>query len=137
MFSWCSSSIEIEDEYNISKQLFKKYLYSKHDVDSLGISYPNQIMNWFRGYVKQVLPARMLFYKRKHIRHFDYYSNVKLEGVTSGIKNWATPVTPGTNLHNSVALLSNMAERKCSSFNKNRTYDVLKKKTWISLSIGD
>ena len=55
-------------------------------------------MNWFRGYVKPVLP-RMLFYKRKHIRHFDYYSNVKLEGVFSGIKNGTTPVTPGTTLH--------------------------------------
>ena len=79
----------------------------------------------------------MLFYKRKHIRHFDNYTNVKIEGTYRGIKHGSTPVTPATSLYNSVAILSNIAERSCGTSFKDKTTEVLSKKTWISLSCGD
>jgi len=46
-------------------------------------------------------------------------------------------VTPATALDNSVTLLSNMAERKNGSVNLSTSYDLLSKKTWITLSCGD
>jgi len=46
-------------------------------------------------------------------------------------------VTQATALDNSVTLLSNVAKRKNGSVNLSTSYDLLSKKTWISLSCGD
>ena len=136
MYSWCSSSAETEEEHLVSKALFEQFVYSDRVMKTLGTSYSKKVLNFFRLYVEPILPY-MVFYKRKHIRHFDYYSNVKLESTYSGIKTGSTPVTPGTALHNSVALLSNIAERNSGKHHKANTYDVLSKKTWVSLSCAD
>ena len=74
MFSWCSSSVETEEEFNISKQLFVQYVCSKDVIDKLDITYSKLVLNFFRLNVEHVLP-NLVFYKRKKIRHFDYYSN--------------------------------------------------------------
>ena len=105
-------------------------------TEKLDTNFSKLVINFFRNYVEPVLP-NMLFYKRKHIRHFDNYTNVKIEGMYRGIKHSSTPVTPATSLYNSVALLSNIAERSCGTSFKDKTTEVLSKKTWISLSCGD
>ena len=136
MYSWCSCSVETEQEYIISKSLFEKYIYSKSVTDRLSTDYSKVVLNFFRLYVEPVL-SNMLFYKRKHIRHFDNYSNVKIEATFSSIKNSCTPVTPGTGLHNSVVLLSNMGERNCGKKMKEQTKELISKKTWSTLSCAD
>ena len=136
MFSWTSSACESEEEYQISKTLFLKYVVSKSVTDTLDTNFSELVIKFFRNYVEPVLPY-MLFYKRKHVRHFDNYTNVKIEGTYRGIKHCSTPVTPSTSLYNSVAILSNIAERNSGNSFRNKTSDVLCKKTWINLSCGD
>lgn len=116
--------------------MFEKYVFSKNVTEKLDTNFSKLVINFFRNYVEPVLP-NMLFYKRKHIRHFDNYTNVKIEGTYRGIKHGSTPVTPATSLYNSVAILSNIAERSCGTSFKDKTTEVLSKKTWISLSCGD
>ena len=133
MFSWTSSACETAEEYNISKTLFEKYVFSKNVTEKLDTNFSKLVINFFRNYVEPVLP-NMLFYKRKHIRHFDNYTNVKIEGTYRGIKHGSTPVTPATSFYNSVAILSNIGQRSCGTSFKDKTTEVLSKKTWISLS---
>ena len=136
MFSWTSSACETEQEYNVSKYLFEKYVFSKYVIDKLDSNFSKLVIHFYKDYVEPILPF-MLFYKRKHIRHFDNYTNVKIEGTYRGIKHGCTPVTPSTSLFNSVAILSNVAERSCGASFKDKTTDVLSKKTWISIPCGD
>jgi len=121
MVSWCSSSVSTEVEFNISKQLFIQYASSKDVINKLDISYSKIVLNFFRLYVGPVL-SNLVFYKRKQIRHFDYYSNFKLESTVRGIKHGCTPVTPATSLDNSVALISSMDKRKNGSINLSTSY---------------
>ena len=136
LYSWTKPSIESEVEYIISKQLFEKYIFSNDVLKITGSTFPKIVLDFIRINLEPVLP-NMLFYKRRHIRHFDQNMNTKHEGTFKGIKYGATPVTPSMSLHNSLCLLSNVAERKCGQIRKNKTDDVLKKKTWISLPCGD
>ena len=137
MYSWTKSSCETEDEYNISKQLFEKYVFSE-TVQTItgGDTFSKCVLNFFRNYLEPVLP-NMLFYKRKHLRHFDYNTNVKIEGVFRGMKHGCTPVTPQTSLHNSLCILCNAAERRCGEYEKSSTKEVLNTKTWVSLQCGN
>ena len=136
MFSWTSSTCETEEEFKISKALFLKYVVSQSVTDALDTNFSELVIKFFRNYVEPVLPY-MLFYKRKHVCHFDNYTNVKIEGTYRGIKHCSTPVTPSTSLYNSVAILSNIAERNSGNSFKDKTTDVLSKKTWINLACGD
>jgi len=66
MFSWCSSSVETEEEFNISKQLFVQYVCSKDVIDKLDITYSKIVLNFLRLNVEPVLP-NLVFYKRKKL----------------------------------------------------------------------
>ena len=136
MYSFTLPSCETEEEYFISKQLFERYVYSKNVIDIAGATFAKVVLNFFRNYVEPVLP-HMLFYKRKKLRHFDHNTNVKIESLFSGIKHGCTPVTPSTALHNSVCIMSNIAERKCGLSYKKSANDVISRKTWISLPCTD
>ena len=128
MFSWTSSACETAEEYNISKTLFEKYVFSKNVTEKLDTNFSKLVIKFFRDYVEPVLVPNMLFYKRKHIRHFDNYTNVKIEGTYRGIKHGSAPVTPATSLYDSVAILSNIAKRSCGTSFKDKTTEVLSKK---------
>jgi len=54
----------------MSKVLFEKYVYSEYVQNHLGIKYSKMVINFFRLRIEPVLPY-MLFYLRKHIRHYD------------------------------------------------------------------
>jgi len=136
MYSWCSCPVETEDEFKMSKVLFKKYVYSEYVLNHLEIKYSKMVINFFRLYIEPVLPY-MLFYLRKHIKHYDQNSNMKLEGTFRGLQKGSTPVTPATKLFNSVALLCNIAERDISKHRKRKSYDVLSTKTYNNLRCGD
>lgn len=136
LYSWTHSACENENEYKISKQLFQQYLFSNNVVAVVGYTFGNMVLEFVRKHIEPVLP-QMLFYKRKHIRHFDQNMNVKHEGTFSGLKYGCTPVGPSTTLEHSIITISNVAERKCGSIHKSKTHDVLRTKTWIKLRCGD
>ena len=137
MRSWTTSSCETEDEYYVSKQLFEKYVFSKAVIELTGNNiFSKCVMNFVRQHLEPVLP-NMYFYKRKHLRHFDHNTNVKIEGMFCGMKHGCTAVTPQTTLHNTVCILSNSAERKCGDYVKASTKDVLSSKTWNKLPCGN
>ena len=66
MFSWCSLSVETEEEFNISKQFFVQYVCSKDVIDKLDITYSKIVLNFFRLNVEPVLP-NLVFYTRKKL----------------------------------------------------------------------
>ena len=133
LYSWTTSAVENEAEYIISKQLFEKYIFSKQVMNITGKDFAKKVLDFIRINLETVLP-NMLFFKRKHLRHFDHNMNTKHEGTFCGIKYSSTPVTPNMSLHRTICTLSNGAERKCAHVRKNKTNDVLKTNTWIKLS---
>ena len=136
IYSWMNSTIESEEEYIISKQLFEKYVFSDPVINITGSVFGSSVLNFIRGHIEPIL-THLLFFKRMNIRHFDQIFNTKLEGVFKGIKYCASPVNPSLTLDKSLTILSNNAERKCDNIQKIKTNDVLKTKTWINLSCGD
>ena len=132
MYSWMKSNCETLREYNISKYLFFKYIYSTNVENKVGLSFIKMVKNLIINHLYNV-EEHYPFYQRIGIRHFDDYSNSCHEGTNHGIKYNTAPVGPLLNLEHATCILSKNGERKRKQRDKKASIDAIKTETWSSL----
>jgi hypothetical protein len=102
---------ETEEEYMISKALLIAYLGSPDFVTKFGEVVSEGITEFVRDNVEPH-ESNFCFHKRRHIRHFDTYTNCGHEGTNNGLKSSAAPVLPQHSLDRCASILNQNAAMK-------------------------
>ena len=105
VYSWMKSDCEGEEEYTISKSLLYCYLRSPAVVLILTLEGANKITKFIW---ENIEPSEVnyCFYLRRHLRHYDTYTNSAHEGTNNGLKHCTAAVRPQNNIHKSAAILT-------------------------------
>ena len=114
IYSFMNHRCETRAEYKLSKKLLKEFVHSPMIESRLGSFFASNFDAFFRKNV-ETHEAHYLFYQRKHLRHYEEYSNSSHEGTNKGLKYCASPVTPNTRMDNSCAILSKQGVRSITS----------------------
>lgn len=114
LYSWMLPCCETEEEYKISKALLGAYLRHSHFLDVTSEAVADQIGTFIRENVEP-LEAFFCFHTRRHVRHFDTYTNSAHEGTNNGLKAAAAPVLPQHSLDRSASILNNNALIKANA----------------------
>lgn len=135
IYSWMRPGYcESEDEYHISKVLFFEYLSSHTCLSLCGEN--KEIQRQIIDFVTRfVLPHEDLFvfFRRKHIRHFDEYNNCSHEGTNYGLKSHAAGVLPGHSIDNAGERLTYQAELKYTELAKLAARDFSSREVWSEM----
>ena len=125
--------IESEEEYELSKNLFFAYLMTKMVVKNVGgKENANKIASFARDYVFVHSETKLLYYKRKHVRHYHVATNSAHEGTNFGIKSHAASLKPCQGLEKSAKALSLQGVLKSNSICQENFNNVVQKKLWTS-----
>jgi hypothetical protein len=113
IWSWSDSRCETKEEFQLSKDLFIKYLASNKVKEALGQEGVEQLHDF---YCKRIEPHEDLFvfYRRRHLFHFDTNSNSAHEGTNHGIKYHSLPVKPTHGIVESTRILTQKSKLKAS-----------------------
>ena len=114
MYSWMNHRCETRAEYKLSKKLLKEFIHSKIISSKLGTFFASNFSAFFRKNV-ETHEAFYVFYIRRHLRHYEEYSNSSHEGTNKGLKYCAAPVTPNLRMDHSCAILSKNGVRSITS----------------------
>ena len=109
-----SPCCETEEECKISKSLLCAYLRHADFLRVASEAVADQIGTFIR---EQVEPheAFYCFHKRRHLRHFDTYTNLAHEGTNNGVKSAAAPILPQHSLDRSASILNKNALIKANA----------------------
>ena len=110
IYSWMKSSCETQEEYLVSKLIFKIFLSSKQIKSKLGTTFIENIENFVTKHIEPH-EIQFCFYLRLNLRHFEDYTNSIHEGTNSGLKYNSTPVGSSTNIEKALAIICNNSER--------------------------
>ena len=112
LWSWAEPVCETFEEFRLSNCLFMMFLHSKEFADAM----PNQqaVKQAIKFYRQNIFPIldHIVFYKRKHLLHFDTNSNSAHEGTNRGMKSHAAPTNPQHTLEKATKVLSHQARLK-------------------------
>ena len=88
-----SPHCETEEEYEILKPLLCANLRHHDYLSVASEAVADQILTFIREHDE---PHEVLYCldKRRHLRHFDTYTNSAHEGTNNGVKSAATPILP-------------------------------------------
>ena len=114
MYSWMNHRCETRAEYKLSKKLLKEFVHSTIISSKLGTFFSSNFDAFFRKNV-ETHEAFYVYYIRKHLRHYEEYSNSSHEGTNKGLKYCAAPVTPNLRMDHSCAILSKQGVRSITS----------------------
>ena len=135
IYSWMRPGYcETEDEYHISKVLFYDYLSSDTCLSMCGGN--NAIRRQIIDFVTRfVLPHEdfFVFFRRKHIRHFDEYNNCSHEGTNYGLKSHAAGVLPGHSIDNAGKRLTYQATLKYTELAKLAAREFISRELWSEM----
>jgi hypothetical protein len=112
IWSWAEPSCETEEEFSLSNALFMMFLDSHEFAAALQ---SNQAVTQAKEFYKnRIYPnlEHLVFYKRKHLLHFDTNSNSAHEGTNRGMKSHAAPTNPQHTLEKATQVLSHQARLK-------------------------
>jgi hypothetical protein len=133
IWSWSDSRCETKEEFQLSKDLFIKYLASNKVKEALGQEGVEQLHDF---YCKRIEPHEDLFvfYRRRHLFHFDTNSNSAHEGTNHGIKYHSLPVKPTHGIVESTRILTQKSKLKASDRKLQAAqYDHSKVRGWSHL----
>jgi hypothetical protein len=105
LYSWMKQECETEEEYKISKALLIAYLGHSDFVSKFGEVVAEGITHFIRDNVEPH-ESNFCFHVRRHIRHFDTYTNCGHEGTNNGMKASAAPVLPQHSLDRCASILN-------------------------------
>lgn len=114
IYSWMTPRCETEEEYKISKSLLCAYLRHSDFLCVASEAVANQILTFIREHVEPH-EAFYCFHKRRHVRHFDTYTNSAHEGTNNGVKSSAAPILPQHSLDRSASILNQNAQIKANA----------------------
>ena len=66
MYSWTLPCIENEQEYNVSKELFEKYIFSSPIVEVVGETFSKVVLNFFSKKRRTRITTYVLLQKKEH-----------------------------------------------------------------------
>jgi len=114
IYSWMSPRCETEEEYKISKSLLCAYLRHSDFLRVASEAVADQIGTFIREHIEPH-EAFYCFHKRRHVRHFDTYTNSAHEGTNNGVKSAAAPILPQHSLDRSASILNQNALIKANA----------------------
>ena len=94
MYSWMSPRCETVKEYKISKALLCGYLCHNDFLTVASEAVADQILTFIREHVEPYEAFYCFHHKRRHVRHFDTYTNSAHEGTNNSVKSAAAPFYP-------------------------------------------
>ena len=107
LWSWAEPACETYEEFRLSNSLFLMFLDSKEFADAM--RNPKAVENAKNFYLQHIFPLLddIVFYKRKHLLHFDTNSS-----TNRGMKSHAAPTNPQHTLEKATKVLSHQARLK-------------------------
>lgn len=110
IYSWMKSCCETEDEYEVSKHMFFKFLNTVQIRNRLGTYFIDKVSDFVRKHV-EVHDNNFCFFRRKHLRHFDEYVNSLHEGTNNAIRHSAAPIKANMCIENTLVVLNENSSR--------------------------
>jgi hypothetical protein len=112
LWSWAEPECETYEEFRLSNSLFMMFLDSNEFADALQT--PQAVTQAKEFYKTRIYPNldHLVFYKRKHLLHFDTNSNSAHEGTNRGMKSHAAPTNPQHTLEKAAQVLTHQARLK-------------------------
>ena len=132
IYSWMSPRCETEEEYKISKSLLCAYLRHNDFLRVASETVADQILTFIREHVEPH-EAFYCFHLRRHVRHFDTYTNSAHEGTNNGVKSAAAPILPQHSLDRSASILNQNALIKANANSIRSAKIVSTKALWSKL----
>lgn len=132
LYSWMTPQCETEEEYIISKALLCAYLQHPDFLHQFGESVSDRISTFIRENVEPH-ESFYCFHKRRHIRHFNTYTNSAHEGTNNGLKSSAAPVLPQHSLDRCASILNQNATMKANANSIRSAKVVSSKPLWSKL----
>jgi SWIM zinc finger len=112
IWSWAEPDCATEEEFVLSNALFLMFLDSKEFADAMQtLSAVKEAKDFYNMHFYPILD-HIVFYKRKHLLHFNTNSNSAHEGTNRGLKSHAAPTNPQHTLGNATKVLCHQAKLK-------------------------
>ena len=130
LWSWAEPACETEEEFRLSSALFLQLLDSDQFAAAMQTTGAvNQVKDF---YVSRIYPHldHIVFYKRKHLLHFDTNSNSAHEGTNRGMKSHAAPTNPQHTLSKATKVLTHQACLKSLSLQSDLARKINSKTLW-------
>ena len=140
---WCYSLmrpgfIEDKDEYSVSLILLFGYIRSPSALDSCDgkVSIITEIVKFIRSYVI-IYDDSFLFFKRKHVRHFNTSTNSAHEGTNYGMKSHGASVKPCSTMTKSARSLSLQSNMKGMQIEEEGMLNISTRSLWSNRPTAD
>jgi hypothetical protein len=130
LWSWAEPACETEEEFRLSSALFLQLLDSDQFAAAMQTTGAVDQVKDF--YVRRIYPHldHIVFYKRKHLLHFDTNSNSAHEGTNRGMKSHAAPTNPQHTLAKATKVLTHQACLKSLSLQSDLARKINSKTLW-------
>lgn len=130
IWSWAEPDCGTADEFQLSNALFLMFLESNEFA--VAMETPAAVSQAKDFYNTRIYPhlGQFVFYKRKHLLHFDTNSNSAHEGTNLGLKNHAAPTNPQHTLEKATKVLTHQANLKALKLQSDIAWKVNSKMLW-------
>jgi hypothetical protein len=127
-YSWMTPACETKEEYNLSLQLFNRFLESQELMSRVGPFFLEKIRRWHATVLS--CEPNWVFHRRKSLFAREEYTNSSHEASYRQVKYGFAAVTPGMDVHQSGKSLSIQADESYKRMKSQASKDQTRFAKW-------